>query len=103
TIHHETQAAVHQLMAHIQTREQLDQLLKQVDSIAQNQHHGYYDPPVIHRKGRPLMQRLTGALEGRPRGGGAGHHSEILAMGSQAGAARRQLTRCGICREAGHN
>ncbi|KAF8220077.1 hypothetical protein L208DRAFT_1372996 [Tricholoma matsutake] len=49
------------------------------------------------------MQCLTGALEGRPRGGGAGHHSEISAMGSQAGAARRQLMRCGICREAGHN
>ncbi|KAF8228264.1 hypothetical protein L208DRAFT_1041158, partial [Tricholoma matsutake] len=91
TIHHETQAAICQLMAYIQTREQLDQLLKQ------------YDPPVIHRKGRPLTQHLIGALEGRPRGGGARHHSEILAMGSQAGAARRQLTRCGICREAGHN
>ena len=33
TIHHETQAAVRQITAHIQTHEQLDQLLEQVDSI----------------------------------------------------------------------
>ena len=34
TIHHECQAAIREITAHIQTREQLDVLLSQVDGIA---------------------------------------------------------------------
>ena len=34
TIHHECQAAIREITAHIQTREQLDVLLSQVDDIA---------------------------------------------------------------------
>lgn len=34
TIHHECQAAIREITAHIQTREQLDELLTQVDDIA---------------------------------------------------------------------
>lgn len=34
TIHHECQAAIRETTAHIQTREQLDELLTQVDDIA---------------------------------------------------------------------
>ena len=60
-------------------------------------------PPVISRKGRPHTQRLTGALEGRPRGGGAKRTiSDVLGAGEK-GATKRQPTRCGICREFGHN
>ena len=34
TIHHECQTAIREITAHIQTREQLDELLTQVDGIA---------------------------------------------------------------------
>ena len=34
TIHHECQAAIREITAHIQTREQLDVLLSQVDDIS---------------------------------------------------------------------
>ena len=34
TIHHECQAAIREITVHIQTREQLDELLTQVDDIA---------------------------------------------------------------------
>jgi len=49
------------------------------------------NPPILNPKGRPRTQRLTGALEGRPRGGGAG-----IQPASQAGR------KCGVCREVGH-
>ena len=60
--------------------------------------------PVISRKGRPQTQRLTGALEGRPRGGGGAKRpiSDVVGA-SEKGATKRQPTRCGICREFGHN
>ena len=64
------------------------------------------DPPVVTQKGRPLTQRITGAAEGRPRGGGAKHTvSGTLGMeerGPQA-TSKRQGVCCGVCREVGHN
>jgi hypothetical protein len=57
------------------------------------------DPPTIKQKGRPRSQRLTGALEGRARGGGGSIlRSRQAATGS--GAANRL---CGVCRMSGHN
>ena len=59
-------------------------------------------PPVISRKGRQQTQRLTGALEGRPRGGGAKRTISDVLGASEKGATKRQPTRCGICHEFGH-
>ena len=61
-------------------------------------------PPVISQKGQPQTQSLTGALEGRPQGGGGKRTiSDVLGAGaSEKGATKRQPTHCGICREFGH-
>ena len=50
-----------------------------------------HNPPILNPKGRPRTQRLTGALKGRPWGGGAG-----IQPTSQAGR------KCGVCQEVGH-
>lgn len=55
------------------------------------------DPPIIAHKGRPRTARITGQLEGRPQGGGAG----IRTQASQ-GNKRRKVS-CGVCHEEGHN
>ena len=39
------------------------------------------DPPTLNPKGRPRTQRLTGALEGRTRGGGGRKRSSTSAGG----------------------
>lgn len=111
-VFHEANAAIRSLTAHIQTREQMDDLLEKLDHlryghvlllfvqvltftfIRQEQndelhHERVREPPIITPKGRPRDQRLTGALEGRPRGGGAPKKP-----GSR---------NCGICRRPGHN
>ena len=87
TIHHECQAAIREITTHIQTREQLDELLTQVDDIAcvlilivfcslacmvdlaisriqRNSANAdrLKGPPVISRKGRPQTQRLSQVL-----------------------------------------
>ena len=49
------------------------------------------EPPILNPKGRPRQKRITGALEGRPRGGGAG-------SGSRSAVAGRK---CGACRQTG--
>ncbi|KAJ7667377.1 hypothetical protein B0H17DRAFT_1142782 [Mycena rosella] len=61
-----------------------------------------HDPPTIHRKGRPLTQRLTGPSEGRPRGGGGSGSSQAAAAPIDQSQGRRQ-NRCGICHQTGHN
>lgn len=57
---------------------------------------------MISRKGRPQTQRLTGALEGQPRGGGGAKWPIADVVGANERATKRQPTRCGICREFGH-
>ncbi|KAJ7747698.1 hypothetical protein DFH07DRAFT_776006 [Mycena maculata] len=76
-VYHSIQAEIRLLMNGIQTREQLDQLQA---ALVQIRHDGgeetrleeIHDPPILLGKGRPRTERLTGATEGRPRGGGAG-------------------------------
>ncbi|KAJ7111207.1 hypothetical protein C8R46DRAFT_870448, partial [Mycena filopes] len=111
-VFHEIQTAIRPLMAHVETREQVDDLLRNLDGIRrQNDDQRYretiHDPPVIRHTGRPRTQRLTGAVEGRAVGGG----------GSQAQKRRLQdreniepdrsnkkaCRRCGLCRKEGHN
>lgn len=48
--------------------------------------------PILNPKGRPRTQRITGALEGRARGGGA-----RIQTSKHAGR------KCGVCRQVGHN
>ena len=43
TIHHECQAAIHQITTHIQTHDQLDELLCQVDDIACVSHNNFLE------------------------------------------------------------
>jgi hypothetical protein len=69
-----------------------------------DQQDGLKDPPVINRKGRPLTQRFTGALEGHPRGGGGKRPiSHVSTTNEGERAVKRQGIRCGVCREIGHN
>ena len=75
----------------------------QLDSANTGQLIGH---PAINRRGRPQTQRITGALEGRARGGGAKrtvHDVDAGPGGSQQRITRKQHTRCEVCREIGHN
>ena len=62
-----------------------------------------HDPPTLNPKGRPRTQRLTGALEGRARGGGGRKRSSTSAGGSEQATKRGRPNRCGACRQEGHN
>ncbi|KAJ6571141.1 hypothetical protein B0H19DRAFT_904651, partial [Mycena capillaripes] len=66
-VFHEIQAAVLPLMAHVETREQVDDLIRSIDNIRYRE--TINDPAIIHHKGRPHTQRLTGAAQGRTAGG----------------------------------
>ncbi|KAF7360034.1 hypothetical protein MVEN_00731200 [Mycena venus] len=74
-VFHDIQAAIRPLMTHVETREQVEDLIRSLDSIRQQTDGQRYretihDPPVIRHKGRPRTTRLTGAAEGRALGGG---------------------------------
>ena len=74
---------------------------------AQDHREHIHDPPTIKNKGRPRSARITGPLEGKPRGGGAKatrgsareDHDENGAIPSGQENHRR---RCGMCRQEGH-
>ncbi|KAJ6582653.1 hypothetical protein DFH09DRAFT_912274, partial [Mycena vulgaris] len=90
------QADMQSMMTSIQTQEQLDNLRARLEEVRDK----IYDPPVVTHKGRPLSQWLTGATEGRPRGGGA----RIPAVDrSGAGPGARRQNQCSICHQPGHN
>ena len=56
-------------------------------------------PPIVSQKGRPQAQRLTGGLEGCPRGRvKSGPYPNVLGA-SEQGATMRQPTCCGVCHE----
>ncbi|KAJ7511949.1 hypothetical protein B0H11DRAFT_1677242, partial [Mycena galericulata] len=98
------QADVRSLMAGVQTQEQLDELRARLDQVqrAPEEEAGsdrIQDPPTVHRKGRPLTQRLTGVTEGRPRGGGA----RIQVPDQSQGPLQRRRNQCSRCHLTGHN
>lgn len=91
-VFHNVQAAIRPLMAGIQTREQVSELIHNLEDLQymlnsffefivlisnsqrkvdENRRERIMDPPVINPKGRPRTTRLTNAREGRQRGGGA--------------------------------
>ena len=76
---------------------------------AQDRHEHIHDPPVIRNKGRPRSARITGPLEGQPRGGGAKATTRISARedhddnGAIPSGQENRRRRCGMCRQEGHN
>ncbi|KAJ7200639.1 hypothetical protein GGX14DRAFT_397044 [Mycena pura] len=75
-VFHNVQAAIRPLIAGIQTREQVSDLIQSLEDLhRRNEEEArqdrIVDPPVISHKGRPRTNRLTNAREGRQRGGGA--------------------------------
>ncbi|KAJ7218949.1 hypothetical protein C8J57DRAFT_1095387, partial [Mycena rebaudengoi] len=75
-VFHEVQTALRPLVAHLQTREQVDSLLQSLNAIGeqtteQQARQTIHDPPAIRHKGRTRTSRLTNPLEGPPTGGGA--------------------------------
>ncbi|KIJ99057.1 hypothetical protein K443DRAFT_102897, partial [Laccaria amethystina LaAM-08-1] len=94
TVLHEAQAEIWPLIAGIQTQEQLDGLLESFQGIQLRE--AIHDPPALNPKGRPRSQRMTGAAEGCPRGGGA---SIICIPELNPGSSRRK---CGVCCQEDH-
>ncbi|KAJ3712562.1 hypothetical protein C8R42DRAFT_647375 [Lentinula raphanica] len=75
TVFHETNAVLRPVLDTIQTHEQLDELISSLVNLrkekeAEEQADVLKDPPVSNPKGRPRAARITGAIEGRARGGG---------------------------------
>ncbi|KAJ7785372.1 hypothetical protein DFH07DRAFT_698297, partial [Mycena maculata] len=98
-VFHEIQTAIRPLMTHVETREQVDDLLRNLDQIRERKsRETIHDPEIIRHKGRPRTQRLTGALEGRPVGGG-GQASKRR----RADRGKENARRCALCHKEGHN
>ncbi|KAF5383675.1 hypothetical protein D9615_003671 [Tricholomella constricta] len=75
TVYHEANAALRPLTSAVQTQEQLDELLDDLDELRAARRRAteedqIHDPPISNPKGRPRTQRMTGAIEGPARGGG---------------------------------
>ncbi|KAF8578060.1 hypothetical protein K439DRAFT_1621609 [Ramaria rubella] len=123
TVIHKANAAVKSLAHSIQTQEQLDQLMTQLNAIGATRSQGLNpepsicDPPVPQHKGRPQTARLTSAIEGPQRGGGGKKRPypiQVLQESQHDGLEenpvtnsplllRRHQNRCRLCGEAGHN
>ncbi|KAJ7097420.1 hypothetical protein C8R44DRAFT_643579, partial [Mycena epipterygia] len=108
-VFHEIQTAIRPLMTHVQTREQVDDLLQSLDAIRyaslRRSRATIHDPPIIQHKGRPRTERITSAIEGRPVGGGARGSKRRREEKENADEPQRKKTkrRCAICHEEGHN
>ncbi|KAG7452879.1 uncharacterized protein BT62DRAFT_925421 [Guyanagaster necrorhizus] len=66
----------------------------------QSRQNGLQDPPALNPVGRPHTQRLTGALEGHPRGGGGAPRRDPYAAVSENAVVSGR--RCGYCQIQGH-
>ncbi|KDQ25025.1 hypothetical protein PLEOSDRAFT_1046876 [Pleurotus ostreatus PC15] len=110
TAFHEVQAALRPLLNEVQTQEQLDAVLENVREICHELRDGMtvHGPTPLNPKGRPRTQRITGAIEGRPRGGGASGSRRIPSpsidvLEPRQPAMAKRVLRCGMCRCPGHN
>ncbi|KAJ7681855.1 hypothetical protein DFH06DRAFT_907492, partial [Mycena polygramma] len=113
-VFHEIQSAVRPLMSRVETREQVDDLIRSLDGIRQqNEERAYrstiHDPEILRHKGRPRTKRLTGAIEGQPSGGGGSQAKKRRLEDRENvepdGATRKKACsgrRCGLCRKEGH-
>ena len=129
TVFHEAQAAIWPLIAGIQTQEQLENLLDSFHGIQcvifcligwslrevmvwwiANQVHtswrkaarGNSWPTCLESKRSAQSQRITGATEGRPQGGGASIPSEKVghsgrSEGTEGYVARKVMHTCSTC------
>ncbi|KAG2017269.1 hypothetical protein CC2G_015301 [Coprinopsis cinerea AmutBmut pab1-1] len=114
-VNHEAHALLRPILAHVQTQEQLDDVLNDLRNLRRvrleaESEGQVVDPPVLNPKGRPRTSRITGALEGRARGGGPVTRLRVAQNTTtrNADVPSEQETalggrRCGICREQGHN
>ncbi|KAJ6469917.1 hypothetical protein C8R45DRAFT_837026, partial [Mycena sanguinolenta] len=114
-VFHNVQAAMRPLIAGIQTREQVTDLIQSLQDLHQRnvneaRSEQIFDPPAISHKGRPRTARITNAREGRQQGGGArGTRVERLVQSNQADGSAPNASRagrtykCSLCRQTGHN
>ncbi|KAH7903945.1 hypothetical protein BJ138DRAFT_1167358 [Hygrophoropsis aurantiaca] len=132
TAYQEAHAALKPLLIGIQTQDELDDLKESLDELRRQRAEeqgplgDIRDPPIMRQKGRPRTTRLTGAIEGRQRGGGgqltstpATHLSRpSTPVGTQTSttapsasrpalsqprlASQTRPRKCGLCRREGH-
>ncbi|KAJ7674382.1 hypothetical protein B0H14DRAFT_2423844, partial [Mycena olivaceomarginata] len=100
-VFHNVQAAIRPLIAGIQTREQVTDLIQSLEDLQY-----IMDPPVISHKGRPRTNRLTNAREGRQQGGGTRLSGRVQAQRTDPAPSTSRVGRaykCSLCRQEGHN
>ncbi|KAF8199223.1 hypothetical protein K438DRAFT_1467141, partial [Mycena galopus ATCC 62051] len=110
-VFHNVQAAIRPLIAGIQTREQVTDLIQSLENLHQRnadeaQQDRIMDPPVISHKGRPRTNRLTNAREGRQRGGGTRSSDRTQTQTTEPAPSASRVGRaykCSLCRQGGHN
>ncbi|KAJ7300393.1 hypothetical protein DFH08DRAFT_725364 [Mycena albidolilacea] len=110
-VFHNVQAAIRPLIARIQTREQVADLLDslgKLQNIDETRQEQIIDPPVISHKGRPRTARLTNARMGQQSGGGVARttRATMRAGPDPASASASRVGRTykfSLCRQEGHN
>ncbi|KDR79615.1 hypothetical protein GALMADRAFT_43066, partial [Galerina marginata CBS 339.88] len=98
TVFHEATAALGPLINGVQTQEQLDTLLADLEELRASrrrdaENDDFREPPILNPKGRPRENRITGSTEGPARGGGAKARARPKAT---------QTRKCGNCGQPGH-
>ncbi|KAJ7793466.1 hypothetical protein B0H14DRAFT_2393480, partial [Mycena olivaceomarginata] len=107
-VFHNVQAAIRPLIAGIQTREQVADLIHNLEGFTARQDR-IINPPVISHKGRLRTARLTNAREGRHRGGGVpARRPTVVAVEDVSGPSAKKSRagrsyKCSLCRQEGHN
>ncbi|KAJ7843988.1 hypothetical protein B0H14DRAFT_2358831, partial [Mycena olivaceomarginata] len=108
-VFHNVQAAIRPLIAGIQTREQVADLIHNLEGLQYARQDRIINPPVISHKGRPRTARLTNAREGRHRGGGVpARRPTVVAVEDVSGPSAKKSRagrsyKCSLCRQEGHN
>ncbi|KAJ7112254.1 hypothetical protein C8R44DRAFT_632164, partial [Mycena epipterygia] len=113
-VFHNVQAAIRPLIAGIQTREQVHDLIQSLEELHQrnadeSRRERIMDPPVISHKGRPRTTRITNAREGRQRGRGAASTgrtqpaAEPISTSTSKRSRVGRTYKCSLCHKEGHN
>ncbi|KAJ3568104.1 hypothetical protein NP233_g5933 [Leucocoprinus birnbaumii] len=121
-VHQVVQSAFRPLLAGIRTQEQVeefvDRMLKAQElAEAEERAEVIHDPLTVKSVGRPRTARLTGAVEGRPRGGGptaprlapgwvpgdnTGSEAQTSNTHPQPPLKTTRVYKCGNCGQQGH-
>ncbi|KAJ7846096.1 hypothetical protein B0H14DRAFT_2357784, partial [Mycena olivaceomarginata] len=114
-VFHNVQAAIRPLIAGIQTREQVADLIHNLEGLQYSTKHRRGSPRSNHQstghshKGRLRTARLTNAREGRHRGGGVpARRPTVVAVEDVSGPSAKKSRagrsyKCSLCRQEGHN